>query len=79
MSQPRQLLNFVNGQWQRSQATEVLEVTNPASATVLAEVPLSPAEEVDEAAQAAANAFAEWRRTPVGDRIQYLFKLKITA
>jgi malonate-semialdehyde dehydrogenase (acetylating)/methylmalonate-semialdehyde dehydrogenase len=49
---------------------------NPASATVLAEVPLSPAEEVDEAAAAAAAAADGWRRTPVGDRIQHLFKLK---
>ena len=76
VAETKQLLNYVNGDWKRSQASEYLEVTNPASATVLAEVPLSPAEEVDEAAQAAAVAAAGWRRTPVGDRIQHLFKLK---
>ena len=68
--------NFVNGGWVASGATESLEVLNPASAEVLAEVPLSPAQDVDRAAQAAAKAFVEWRRTPAGDRIQPLFKLK---
>jgi malonate-semialdehyde dehydrogenase (acetylating) / methylmalonate-semialdehyde dehydrogenase len=76
MSQSRELLNYVNGEWRRSRANAHLDVTNPASAAVLATVPLSPADEVDEAARAAAAAFVDWRRTPVGDRIQHLFKLK---
>ncbi|WP_421655047.1 CoA-acylating methylmalonate-semialdehyde dehydrogenase [Leptothermofonsia sp. ETS-13] len=70
------LKNFINGEWSRSRATEYLNVVNPATAKVLAKVPLSTAEEVDQAAQAAAAAFVNWRRTPAGDRIQYLFKLK---
>jgi malonate-semialdehyde dehydrogenase (acetylating)/methylmalonate-semialdehyde dehydrogenase len=53
-----------------------LKVLNPASAEVLAEVPLSPAQEVDRAAQSADIAFREWRRKPAGERIQPLFKLK---
>ena len=32
--------------------------------------------EVDQAAQAAARAFVDWRRMPAVDRVQYLFKLK---
>jgi malonate-semialdehyde dehydrogenase (acetylating)/methylmalonate-semialdehyde dehydrogenase len=51
-------------------------VTNPATAEVLAEVPLSPGSDVDRVAAAAAAAFPAWRRTPPPDRIQYLFKLK---
>src|SRR5207249_10072455 len=43
---------------------------------IIAEAPQTPAAEVDAAAQAAAGAFAEWRRTPVTDRIQPLFRLK---
>jgi malonate-semialdehyde dehydrogenase (acetylating) / methylmalonate-semialdehyde dehydrogenase len=66
----------VDGVWQESSATEALKVLNPASAGVLAEVPLSRAQEVDRAAKAAEKAFAEWRRRPAGDRIQPLFKLK---
>ncbi len=68
--------NFVSGAWRNPEAAEVLPVLNPATAAVLAEVPLSSAPEVDLAVQAAAKAFAEWRRRPVGDRIQPLFKLK---
>ncbi len=76
MVQDRQLLNFVNGQWQASHAAKYLDVTNPASAEVIAQVPLSPGDEVDEAARFAEAAAQEWRRTPVGDRTQHLFKLK---
>ena len=71
-----EIRNFINGRWQASRATERLPVTDPATADVLGETPLSPAAEVDEAARAAANAYDGWRRTPAGDRIQCLFKLK---
>ncbi len=70
------LMNYVNGQWQKSSASQHLEVHNPASAEILGLVPLSPASEVDQAAQAAAQAYAQWRRVPATQRIQYLFKLK---
>ena len=51
-------------------------MTNPATAEVLAEVPLSGTQEVDAAVDAAQNALAGWSNTPVTDRIQYLFRLK---
>lgn len=72
-----QLLNFINGQWQRSSAHNYLAVTNPATAQVMAQVPLSSGAEVDAAVQAGLAAFKEWRRTPPTERVQYLFKLKI--
>ena len=70
------LLNYVDGGWRESAADRYLDVPNPATAEVLAVVPLSPVSEVDEAAQLAAAAFPAWRRTPAPARIQYLFKLK---
>jgi malonate-semialdehyde dehydrogenase (acetylating) / methylmalonate-semialdehyde dehydrogenase len=70
------LKNYINGQWSLSGAQDQLPVDNPATAEVLAMVPLSPAVEVDQAAQAAAKAFLEWRRVPATERVQYLFKLK---
>ncbi|HEY9622154.1 MAG TPA: CoA-acylating methylmalonate-semialdehyde dehydrogenase [Crinalium sp.] len=78
MSNPsaERLQNYVNGQWITSSATEYLDVINPATADVLAQVPLSSAIEIDQAAHAAAEAFKTWRRTPPTDRVQYLFKLK---
>ncbi|OQA45053.1 MAG: Methylmalonate semialdehyde dehydrogenase (acylating) [Chloroflexi bacterium ADurb.Bin325] len=70
------LLNFVNGEWRASAAERHLDVINPATAEALAQAPLSPADEVDEAARVAAAAFPAWRRVPAPARIQYLFKLK---
>ena len=71
------LMNYINGQWQKSSASQHLEVHNPATAEVLGLVPLSPASEVDQAAQAATQAYTQWRRIPATQRIQYLFKLKV--
>ena len=71
------LLNYINGEWCASNATEFLDVVNPATTDVLTQVPLSVKDDVDAAAIAAANAFTSWRRTPPTERVQYLFKLKI--
>ncbi len=71
------LKNYINGQWVTSAASEWLPVVNPATAEVLGEVPLSPPDEVDQAARAAAQAFQEWRRVPVSRRVQYLFHLTL--
>jgi malonate-semialdehyde dehydrogenase (acetylating)/methylmalonate-semialdehyde dehydrogenase len=68
--------NYIEGQWRESAARERLPVLNPATGEELGRTPLSPAAEVDQAAQAAARAFPAWRRAPVTDRVQYLFRLK---
>ena len=70
------LQNFIDNAWCASSALEALNVINPASAKVLAEVPLSPAADVNAAVEVAERAFREWRRTPVVERIQPLFRLK---
>ena len=76
MSTIEKLNNYIDGSWVESSAGTILEVHNPATAEVLATVPLSPAEEVDRAAKMASAAFHEWRRVPAPARIQYLFRLK---
>ena len=61
----------------RSSATEYVDVANPATAEVLARTPLSTNADVNAAVQARPPMrFPAWRRTPPGERIQYLFKLK---
>ena len=70
------LRNFVNGRWAESSTTSYQEASNPATAEILARVPLSTRAEVDYAATVALAAFDAWRRTPAPARIQYLFKLK---
>jgi malonate-semialdehyde dehydrogenase (acetylating)/methylmalonate-semialdehyde dehydrogenase len=76
MTGDKQLLNFIDGKWSRSAANEYLDVINPATARAMTAVPMSPGAEVDAAVQKAAAAFVEWRQTPSGERIQYLFRLK---
>ncbi len=77
MTQNQELLNYVNGQWQRSGAGDSLDVHNPATGAAIATVGLSPAAEVDAATRAGLKAYAEWRETPVVDRVQPLFRLKM--
>ncbi len=75
-TQTPDLQNYIQGGWRRSTTQEYVDVTNPATAEVLARTPLSTAADVDAAVQSAADAFPAWRRTPPGERVQYLFKLK---
>ena len=77
MTQQKELLNYINGQWQRSGSADALDVYNPATGAAIATVGLSPAAEVDAAVGAGLDAYAEWRETPVVDRIQPLFQLKM--
>src|SRR5690625_3469045 len=71
-----ELLNYIGGEWARSSSGDNAPVYNPATGEEIARVPLSAANEVDEAVRAAASAFPGWRDTPVVDRIQHLFRFK---
>lgn len=70
------LQNYVGGRWVSAAASETQAVHNPATNDVLANVPLSGADDVDTAVQAANEAFADWRATPPQERVRYLFKLR---
>ncbi len=72
----KQLLNYVDGQWQQPTANDYLDVINPATAQAISQVPLTKGQDVDVAVEIGQKAFVEWRRTPALERIQYLFKLK---
>ena len=75
MTQAGTLRNYVGGQWLAA-AGETIPVDNPATLETLVAVPLSSSADVDAAVRAAAAALPGWRRTPAGERIQPLFKLK---
>ena len=70
------LRNYIDGEWVASRAAEQAEVVNPATGKTLALVPMSTADEVDAAVEAARQAFPEWRRTPPLSRVRCLFRLK---
>jgi malonate-semialdehyde dehydrogenase (acetylating) / methylmalonate-semialdehyde dehydrogenase len=73
---PENIQNYIGGRWLKSAASEQSAVMNPATGEVLAWTPLSRPSELDEAVRSAAKAFPEWRRTPVVQRVDYLFKLR---
>ena len=75
-SQVAEVLNYVNGEWRKSTASATLDIVNPATAEAIGRMPLSSAAEVDDAVTAAERIKNQWRRTPPGDRVQYLFALK---
>jgi malonate-semialdehyde dehydrogenase (acetylating)/methylmalonate-semialdehyde dehydrogenase len=68
--------NYINGEWQASQSTEIGDVWCPATGEKIAQVPYSTPAELDSAVAAAKEAFWEWRRTPPLTRARYLFRLK---
>ncbi|HEV2672005.1 MAG TPA: CoA-acylating methylmalonate-semialdehyde dehydrogenase [Gemmatimonadales bacterium] len=70
------LRNYIGGEWVAPQASDHLDLTNPATGEPLGRVPLSGAGEVDQAVAAAQAAFLKWRAVPPVVRARYLFKLK---
>ena len=71
-----EILNYINGEWIKPNVKEHFDVINPATGNVIAKTPLGSKADVDMAARAASEAFPAWRRMPVQDRVQYLFKLR---
>ena len=76
MPETQVLENFVDGDWVRSSAKDVLEVPDPSTGALLARVPLSTPTDVDAAVRAAQGAFQAWRETPVPERARRILKLR---
>ncbi|GMK38823.1 methylmalonate semialdehyde dehydrogenase [acylating] 2 [Paenibacillus sp. CCS19] len=72
--QPLKLRNMIGGVWVESRASVYEDVYNPATGEIIAQVPLSTADELDEAVAAAARAFGEWRKVAAPKRARYLFR-----
>lgn len=70
------MLNFIQGEWRPSTTTDFLPIRNPATGDTIGQTPISTLAELEQAVDAAAAAFPAWRRVPVTDRVQFLFRLK---
>src|SRR5437773_2788351 len=68
--------NFIGGRWVKARATEFFDVHNPAVGDVIGRTPLSTSADVDQAVDAARQAFRAWRETPVNARAQVLHRFK---
>ena len=66
---------FVGGEWVESSSGETMEVLNPATGEVIAEVPRGTAEDVERAVSAAKKAWVEWQDKTPKDRMELLLAL----
>ncbi|MDH0958509.1 CoA-acylating methylmalonate-semialdehyde dehydrogenase [Pseudomonas chengduensis] len=71
---PRTLPQLIDGQWQTSQARELIEVTDPATQEVIALAPRATAEEIEAAVASAQKAFLAWREVPVSERARLMLR-----
>jgi len=66
---------FIGGEFVDSTSGETMEVLNPATGEVIAEVPRGTAEDVERAVAAARNAWVAWRDKTPKDRMELLLAL----
>ena len=66
---------FIGGDWVESSSGETMEVLNPATGEVIAEVPRGSAEDVERAVDAAKKAWSEWQAKTPKDRMELLLAL----
>ena len=66
---------FVDGEFVDAVSGETMEVLNPATGEVIAEVPRASEEDVDRAVAAAEKAWETWREKTPKDRMELLLKL----
>jgi betaine-aldehyde dehydrogenase len=69
------LQNFIDGEFTDPAEGQTEPVLNPATGEVIAEAPLSTAEDVNRAVEAAGRAFEGWAETTPGERSLALLKL----
>jgi alpha-ketoglutaric semialdehyde dehydrogenase len=68
--------NYIDGKWIPSRSGETFDNVNPADTRdIIGHFALSTQEDVDQAVEAAKNAFDKWKRTPAPHRAEILFRL----
>lgn len=65
---------LINGAFVESKSADYLSVENPASREILAEVPLTQLSEIDEAIEAATEAFKIWKEVATPERARLFLK-----
>jgi malonate-semialdehyde dehydrogenase (acetylating)/methylmalonate-semialdehyde dehydrogenase len=70
------IFNWINNQAASSDSTRRNEVTNPATGSVIRDVVLSSADDVNQAVSAAQAAFPTWRDTPPLRRARIMMKFR---
>src|SRR5829696_2545534 len=72
----REVKNLIGGRWEEGDGRATEPVYDPATGEVVAETPLSTADDLDRAVEKAEEAFPGWAATPVVERTRVLFRFK---
>lgn len=70
------LCNLIGGQQVSSSSSTLLDVLSPLDGSLISKVPMSGADEVDAAVQAASKAQPAWAALPIKERVQVFFRYK---
>ena len=65
---------LINGQFIDSNTSEWIDITDPATQEVIAKVPQTTDDEINQAVAAAKTAFQTWRKTPITTRARIFLK-----
>ena len=68
--------NYSSGKWVAADCDGHLDIENPSTGEIIGKVPLSTKDEVNRAIEGARTAFPEWSKTPVSQRVSYLYALR---
>ena len=67
--------NYVAGKFTNG-ATKTMEVISPLTGKIISTVPLSSAQQLDDAVKSAQAAFPSWSATPIKERVQIFYRYK---
>lgn len=68
--------NFIHGQFTDASTTRKIDVISPIDGTLLSTVPMSLANDLQQAVSSAKKAFPAWSRMPIKERVQVFFRFK---
>lgn len=68
--------NYIGGQFLNASSSRTIDVISPVDGALLSTVPMSTAEDLNAAVEAAKKAFPAWSRLPIKERVQVFFRYK---
>lgn len=72
----KQLKYLCNGKWLAPANGEYIDIYNPSTGEVMAQMPKCSTEEVEAALKAAKEAYKTWSQVPAAKRVQVLYKFR---
>lgn len=68
--------HYINGQWREEPGCATVPLYNPSTGETIGFVPMASPQAGEDAVASAAEAYKEWRATPVSKRVGYLYTIR---